>query len=94
MEIKKTDDGKTGVFCVELDGTKKAEMTYKHSGDHQITIIHTEVNDALQGQGVGHQLIREAVGYLRENNFKAVAQCSFVKSVFDKKSEEFADIMA
>ncbi|WP_027126880.1 GNAT family N-acetyltransferase [Gelidibacter mesophilus] len=94
MEIKRSDNGKTGLFYVELDGKKAAEMTYKHSGDQQITIVHTAVNDALKGQGVGHQLIHAAVDYLRENNLKAVAQCAFVKSVFDKKSEAFDDIIA
>lgn len=92
MEVKHTDEGKHGSFYVEVDGQRKAEMTYEHSGDQQITIDHTEVNDSLKGEGVGHKLIDASVAYLRKNNLKAVAECPFVKSVFDKKGEELADV--
>ena len=94
MEVKHADNGKTGSFYIELDGKKEAEMTYRHSANQQIIIDHTEVNDALKGQGVGHKLINSAVDYLRKNNLKAVAECPFVKSVFDKKDEELADVRA
>lgn len=94
MEVKHTDNGKKGSFYIELDGKREAEMTYRHSGDQQITIDHTEVSDSLKGQGVGKKLIKAAVDYLRNNNLKAVAECPFVKSVFDKKGEEFADVRA
>lgn len=94
MEIKHKDDGKDGSFYIEVDGHREAEMTYQHSGDHQITIDHTEVNDSLKGQGVGHKLIEAAVAYLRKNKLKAIPKCPFVKSVFDKKGDEFKDIRA
>lgn len=92
MEVKHTDNGKKGSFYVELDGKKEAEMTYKHSGNQQITIDHTEVNDSLKGEGVGHKLINVAIDYLRKNDLRAVADCPFVKSVFDKKGDELADV--
>lgn len=92
MEIKQKDNGKIGSFYIEVDGNTEAEMTYKYSGDHQITIDHTEVNSSLKGLGVGYKLIEAAVAYLRENNLKAIPQCPFAKSVFDKKGDEFKDI--
>ena len=94
MEIKHKDDGKNGSFYVEVNGQQEAEMTYKHSGNKQVIIDHTEVNDSLKGQGVAHKLIDAAVAYLRKNNLKAIAECPFVKSVFDKKGEEFNDVKA
>ena len=93
MEVKHKDNGNEGSFYIELDGKKEAEMTYQHSGDQEITIEHTEVNDSLKGQGVGKKLINTAVEYLRQNNLKAVAECSFVKSVFEKNKEEYQDVI-
>ncbi|OBX24889.1 hypothetical protein LX77_00127 [Gelidibacter algens] len=94
MEVKHRDDEKKGTFYVEIDGNKEAEMTYKHSGPNEITIDHTEVSDKLKGEGVGHKLINAAVDYLRKNNLKAIPECPFVQSVFDKKGDELADVRA
>ena len=93
MEIQHKDNGKQGLFYIELDGKKVAEMTYEHSGDQQITIDHTEVGESLKGQGVGKKLINAAVDYLRANNLKAVVACPFVQSVFEKNHEEYQDIL-
>lgn len=94
MEVKHSDNGKTGLFFIEVDGKKEAEMTYKYSGNKQITIEHTTVDDALKGQGIGRKLFNATVDYLRKNNLKAIPECPYVKSVFDKNSEEFADVRA
>ncbi|MEO5788057.1 hypothetical protein [Gelidibacter sp.] len=47
MEIKHKDSGKDGSFYIELDGKQAADMTYRLSGDHEITIDHAEVNDSM-----------------------------------------------
>lgn len=93
MEIQHSDNKKEGIFYVEKDGKHLATMGYQHSGDHEITIDHTEVDPSLNGQGVGHELIEAAVSYLRKNNMKAVATCPFVKSVFEKNQQEYKDII-
>ena len=93
MEIKHKDNGKEGSFYIELDGQQVAELTYRYSGDQEITIDHTEVSDSMKGHGVGKKLIGAAVDYLRQNNLKAVAECPFVISVFEKKHDEYQDII-
>lgn len=94
MEVKHSDNKKDGSFYIQHDGNKQAELSYRHTGERQITIDHTEVKDTLKGQGIGHQLIDAAVEYLRKNNLKAVAECPFVKSMFEKRSDELKDIIA
>ncbi|MEO5788056.1 MAG: N-acetyltransferase [Gelidibacter sp.] len=42
---------------------------------------------------MGKKLIAATVDYLRQNNLKAVAECPFVKSVFEKKSDDYQDII-
>lgn len=94
MTIKHFDNGKDGVFFIEKDGNRKAEMTYAYKDDHTIDIVHTEVKESLQGQGVGKKLFEEVVRFLRQKNFKAIATCSYAKSIFEKNPEEYQDIMS
>ncbi|EGV44968.1 N-acetyltransferase [Bizionia argentinensis JUB59] len=94
MEIKHQKDQESGTFFIEINGTREAEMTYRYINTNTIDINHTEVNDALKGEGVGSKLVEAAVKFLRENNLKAVASCSYVSHVFDKKQEMYKDIIS
>lgn len=93
MEIKRDEHGKNGAFFIEDDGEWVAELTYVKSGDAEITIDHTEVDDKLQGQGVGEDLVRSAVEYARENGLKVKATCKFAKKVIDE-TPEYQDVAA
>ena len=48
-----------GVFFIEKDGERLARMTYRQQDD-TVTIQHTEVSDALRGQGAGKRLLEAA----------------------------------
>jgi uncharacterized protein len=87
MEIKQKDDGKNGMFYMELEGKVLAQMTYVWTGAERIIIDHTEVDDALRGQSAGKQLVAKAVEFAREKSLKIIPLCPFAKSVFDKVVE-------
>jgi uncharacterized protein len=93
MLIQQKKDGSKGSFCVEENGTVLAEMTYSMTGTTLMIIDHTEVSDELRGKNVGYQLVHTAVEYARANHIKILPLCPFAKSVFDKKSAEFADVL-
>lgn len=93
MEIKQFDNGKKGAFFIEIDSIKSAEMTYIHAGPDKIIIDHTEVSDALKGQGIGYKLIDAAIAYIRANNLKVIPLCPFANAFFKKKAQECADIL-
>jgi predicted GNAT family acetyltransferase len=93
MEITREEHGKKGAFYIEKNGEWVAEMTYFKSGDNEITIDHTEVDESLEGQGIGKQLVEAGVKYAQENNLKIVAQCPFAKKVIDEKPE-YRDVLA
>jgi len=93
MEVKHKKQNKSGKFYIEIDGEQKAEMTYRFQSDDVIDINHTEVDASLSGQGVGYKLIDAAVAFMRENNLKAVASCSYAQHVFKKKQEDYRDII-
>ena len=93
MEIKHTDNGTKGSFYIEIGSVRKAEMTYSHAGAEKVIIDHTEVDDSLQGEGIGYKLVEAAVNYLRENNLKVIPLCPFAAAVFRKKGEAYADVL-
>lgn len=94
MEIKQEDNGKHGKFYVEMDGKQLAEMVYTYRGNSKISIDHTEVDESLEGQGVGHKLLDEAVAFVRKYNLKVIPLCPFVRTVFKRKPEAYKDIIA
>jgi uncharacterized protein len=93
MQINHREIGSKGIFYVEENGEKPAEMTYSKAGESLIIIDHTEVSDTLKGKGVGKQLVHAAVDYAREHRIKIMPLCPFAKSVFDR-TPEFGDVLS
>ena len=92
MKIQHEEHGKKGAFYIERDDEWVAEMAYTREGTRKIVIEHTEVDESLRGEGVGEQLVEEAVKYARENNLLIKPTCPFVKSVLEK-DEEYEDVL-
>ena len=92
MEVKRKDDGKRGMFFVEIENEIIAEMTYIWAGTSKIIIDHTEVSDKLAGKGVGKQLVYSAVIFARENSIRILPLCPFAKRVFSKMTE-YSDVL-
>lgn len=91
-EIKQLDGDKKGEFYAEVNGEKKAQMTYSHAGADKFIIDHTEVDQSLQGQGVGYKLVDAAVNYARTNGLKIMPLCPFAAAVFRKKTD-YKDVL-
>ncbi len=58
-----------------------------------ITFTHTEVPEALSGQGVGTRIARGALEQVRARGLKVVAECPFIAG-FIRKNPEFATVLA
>ena len=93
MLINREENHRHGRFFIQQDGKQLAQMVYRMDTPAKMVIEHTEVDDSLQGKGIGLQLVSKAVDYAREGNIKIVPVCSFAASVFQKK-EEFKDVLA
>lgn len=92
MEIQNKDDGKRGMFYVEENGKPLAEMTYVWAGTGTIIIDHTEVDEKLEGRGIGKQLVHRSVEMAREKHIKIKPLCPFAKRVFDI-TEDYKDVL-
>ena len=93
MDVQNQFDGRKGSFFIEKDDEKKAEMTYVMAGPKKLIIDHTEVDEALQGQGVGRKLLDALISHVRTNEIKVLPLCPYAKSVFQKESS-IRDVLA
>jgi hypothetical protein len=72
-------------FEVVLDG-QTAELAYLRE-PHVIALVHTEVPEAFEGQGVGSRLARAALDYARDEGLRVMAVCPFVASYVERHPE-------
>jgi predicted GNAT family acetyltransferase len=64
-------------FEIEIHG-KLSFIAYTPKDDQTLILTHTEVHPALEGSGVGTQLIKGMLEYIEKNNLKIIPSCSFV----------------
>jgi uncharacterized protein len=93
MEIQRDEHGKKGAFYIDEDGEWIAELTYFRSGEDEITIDHTEVDDKLRGEGIASDLVAEAVKFARAEGLKIKATCPYATKVL-AKHPEYEDVLA
>lgn len=78
-------------FEMQVDG-QTAFIDYTRDGQ-TVTLTHTEVPEALQGQGLGTKLVRGTLELLRARGERVVPQCEFV-AAYLKRHPEDADLQA
>ena len=92
-KIKHRDRNDRGIFYMNDDRDRKiAELTYARKGSI-MTIDHTGVNPEHEGQGLGTELMREAVGYARQHGMRISPLCPFAEVYFDRNEDE-RDVLA
>ncbi|GAA3868036.1 GNAT family N-acetyltransferase [Celeribacter arenosi] len=86
------EDGETGGRYVIRTSAGDAETTFSKTGDKIIIIDHTDMPDALRGQGYGAVLIERIVADMREQSKKIVPLCPFAASQF-RKHPDWSDVL-
>lgn len=72
-------------FEINMDGQLSVlEYKFKH---HCLFLMHTEVPQALQSQGLGTELAHAALEYARQNELTVVAVCPFVQEYVSSHPE-------
>ena len=92
MQIQQEDNGKLGSFFVEENGKRLAELAYTWRSEHLMSLDHTEVDESLEGKGVGSALVEHAVEYAREKKIKHKLYCPFATKVF-ARHKEYHDVL-
>lgn len=68
-----------------------AMLVYRLNGE-RLVLIHTEVPDALEGQGVGSRLVRAALDDARESNLIVVPMCPFARAWLERHPDVAATV--
>jgi hypothetical protein len=77
-------------FEVE-SGSLLSKLEYRR-GRTTIALVHTEVPEELQDQGIGSSLVRGALAHARENRLKVLPYCPFV-AAYLSRHPEYDDIV-
>jgi len=79
-----------GRFEVHMEGAE-AYLRYQQKGE-LIYLIHTEVPEELEGQGIGSALAKTGLEYARESGLRVIPLCSFVQSYL-KRHPEYQELL-
>jgi hypothetical protein len=77
----------------ELDADGHVAFSNYKRADGVLTILHTEVPQALEGRGIGSALIRGVLDIARSQGLKVVTICPFAKAYIERHPE-YADLVA
>jgi predicted GNAT family acetyltransferase len=73
-------------YEVHVDGALAGFLEYRTVGD-VLVLVHTEVDEAYAGQGVGAQLAKFALDDAQARGVKVSPLCPFVAKYIDKHPE-------
>ena len=76
---------------LEIEGSI-AFIEYKLTHD-LLFLIHTEVPPALKGKGAGNAIVEKTLQFAKDNNYKIIPLCDFVRRYLEKHPE-WNDIVA
>jgi predicted GNAT family acetyltransferase len=90
-DVEVRDNPEKRQFEAYVDGKLAGYSAYELSGN-TLVFLHTEVDDAYEGQGVGSSLVRRSLDQLRERNgVRVTASCPFVRS-WMRKHPDYLDL--
>lgn len=90
----KTNDNKTENRFELVLTDSVAFIVYKIGKSGAIYLIHTEVPDKFEGQGVGHKLVRESLILIEQTKNKIIPLCPFIKSFLRNHMNDFKHLLA
>ena len=79
-------------YELRQDGRVVAFAQYHREGD-ALAFTHTEVESALEGQGLGSRLAAYALEDVRRRGLKAVPRCSFIAGYIARHETDFGDLL-
>ena len=79
------DNAAASRFEMTVAGTL-AELVYRRRAD-RIVLVHTEVPDALSGQGIGGTLVQAALAEAAAENLTVVPLCPFARGWLQRHPE-------
>jgi uncharacterized protein len=85
-----THDPDRSVFGYRA-GDFVAELVYRRRGERMV-LLHTGVPEALEGHGVGGELVRAAVRYAASQGLTVVPACPFARGWLERHPDVAAQV--
>ena len=79
-------------YEIHVDGKVAGFTQYRDTPD-AIDFVHTEIDDAYEGHGLGGQLARGALDQVRASGRRVIATCPFIKG-WIAKHDDYQDLLA
>ena len=83
MSTEITVDAAKNRYEIRLDGDLAGFVEYE-PGEDAVELVHTEVDPAFGGRGVGSALARGVLDDVRGKGLKVVPLCPFIKKWIEK----------
>ena len=93
LTIGHNETASHGRYFIRLAEDAEAEMTYRRTADHVITIDHTYTPPAYRGHNVAQRLMDRVIADVRAEGTRIVPLCSYVAAQF-RRHPEWADLLA
>jgi len=83
MSVTVTHHPESGQFVAESDSLQAGHIDYEQR-DGDVALLHTVVDPAFEGQGVGSALAREALAAARRHGWGVLPYCSFLQAYIQR----------
>jgi predicted GNAT family acetyltransferase len=90
MAVEVRDNPDESRYEIRWDGELAGFVAYGLHRDH-ITFIHTEIEPAYEGHGLGGQLARAVLDDARRRGLPVVPLCPFIVSYIRRHPDEYLD---
>jgi predicted GNAT family acetyltransferase len=91
-EVRVADNPDEHRYEAQIDDKVVGYIAY-HLQPRRITLLHTEVDPAFEGRGVGSRLVAAALEDIRSRDLSVRPVCPFVRD-FIANHAEYADLVA
>ena len=92
MSISVLKNDELNRFEIYSDGELAGFAEFEVS-NQMISYTHTEIDPRFGGQGLGSQLIKEALDEALEQNLEVAPYCSFVSAYIKKNSQKYLHLV-
>lgn len=83
-----SDNEQESRYELTRDGEVLGFLVYRSEPEHdRVVLVHTEVDPAYEGQGLGSVLVKGALDDLRERGVAVVPLCPFVRAYLRRHPE-------
>lgn len=92
MDTEIRREGNAGHFVATLNGDE-AQVAFEEAGEDRLDYRSTFVPEEHRHQGLGEQLVLEALEWARDHGYQVIPTCPFVGWVVER-NPEFGDLIA